>query len=163
MLFRSLGIDFHTLVITGPNTGGKTVTLKTCGLFCLIAMAGMQIPAKEGSELSVFDQILADIGDEQSIEQDLSTFSSHLRQLIRITEKARPGTLVLVDELGSGTDPSEGAALAIALLDFLHRRGCLTVATTHYKELKGYAIQTEDVENACCEFDTDTQIGRAHV
>lgn len=151
-----LGINFHTLVITGPNTGGKTVTLKTCGLFSLMAMSGLQLPAREQSEISIFDQVLADIGDEQSIEQDLSTFSSHLKQLIRITSQARPGTLVLVDELGSGTDPSEGAALAISILDHLHKRGCLTVATTHYKELKGYAIHTPDVENACCEFDTET-------
>lgn len=151
-----LGINFHTLVITGPNTGGKTVTLKTCGLFTLMAMSGLQLPAREKSEIAIFDQVLADIGDEQSIEQDLSTFSSHLKQLIRITSQARPGTLVLVDELGSGTDPSEGAALAISILDYLHTRGCLTVATTHYKELKGYAIHTPDVENACCEFDTET-------
>lgn len=151
-----LGINFHTLVITGPNTGGKTVTLKTCGLFTLMAMSGLQLPAREQSEVSIFEQVLADIGDEQSIEQDLSTFSSHLKQLIRITSQAKPGTLVLVDELGSGTDPSEGAALAISILDYLHLQGCLTVATTHYKELKGYAIHTPDVENACCEFDTET-------
>jgi len=151
-----IGEHYRTLVITGPNTGGKTVSLKTCGLFCLMAMAGLQIPCLDHSEVSVFDRVLADIGDEQSIEQSLSTFSSHMRNLVSIIEKTGPSTLVLADELGSGTDPSEGAALAIAVLDHLRKQGAVTVATTHYKELKGYAIETEGVENACCEFDTET-------
>ncbi|MHB1483176.1 MAG: endonuclease MutS2 [Saccharofermentanales bacterium] len=151
-----IGYEYSTLVITGPNTGGKTVSLKTCGLFCLMAMAGLQIPAKENSEVSIFDTIIADIGDEQSIEQNLSTFSSHMSNLVKIVNIAGPSTLVLADELGSGTDPSEGSALAISILEHLQKRRCITIATTHYKELKIYAIRTPGVENACCEFDMQT-------